>query len=117
MLGDPALRHLKKGDIIQIQRKGFYICDEPYRPASAHSGVESPCILFNVPDGHSKIMPTSGSKVRYWRKYIGPWTADNVLAKATLLWPTCGFVMNMNNVNNNLIVTWSGLHLELPAAL
>lgn len=64
MLGDPSLRQLKKGDIIQVQRRGFYICDEPYRPPSVHSGVESPCILFNVPDGHSKQMPTSGSKVR-----------------------------------------------------
>ena len=63
MFGDPSLRQLKKGDIIQIQRKGFFICDEPYRAPSTHSGVESPCILFNVPDGHSKPMPTSGSKV------------------------------------------------------
>ena len=63
MLGDPLLRELKKGDIIQVQRRGFYICDEPYRPASAHSGIESPCVLFNVPDGHSKPMPTCGTKV------------------------------------------------------
>lgn len=63
MFGDPLLRQLKKGDIIQIQRRGFYICDEPYRPPSAHSGVESPCVLFNVPDGHTKPMPTTGSKV------------------------------------------------------
>ena len=64
MFGDPLLRQLKKGDIIQIQRKGFFICDEGYRPVSPHSGVESPCVLFNVPDGHSKQMPTSGGKVR-----------------------------------------------------
>ena len=64
MFGDPLLRQLKKGDIIQIQRRGFYICDEPYRPTSLHSGVESPCILFDIPDGHSKTMPTSGGKVR-----------------------------------------------------
>lgn len=63
MLGDPQLRGLKKGDIIQLQRRGFFICDEPYRPRSIHSGVESPCVLFNIPDGHTKAMPTSGSKV------------------------------------------------------
>ncbi len=65
MFGDPLLSQLKKGDIIQIiQRKGFYICDEPYRPSSAYSGAESPCILFNVPDGHSKPIPTASIKVR-----------------------------------------------------
>ena len=54
MLGDPLLMTLKKGDIIQLQRKGFYICDEPYCPSSPHSCLESPCILFAIPDGHSK---------------------------------------------------------------
>ena len=29
---------------------------------SRYSGRESPCILLNVPDGHAKEMPTTGSK-------------------------------------------------------
>ena len=54
MLGDPELTSLKKGDIIQLQRKGFYICDEPYCASSPNSCVTSPCILFAIPDGHTK---------------------------------------------------------------
>ncbi|XP_034163959.2 bifunctional glutamate/proline--tRNA ligase [Pangasianodon hypophthalmus] len=62
MLGDPCLKDLKKGDVIQLQRRGFYICDQPYEPVSPHSCKESPCILLYIPDGHTKEMPTSGSK-------------------------------------------------------
>ncbi|XP_046886457.1 bifunctional glutamate/proline--tRNA ligase isoform X3 [Hypomesus transpacificus] len=62
MLGDPCLKSLKKGDIIQLQRRGFYICDQPYEQVSPHSCKESPCVLFYIPDGHTKEMPTAGSK-------------------------------------------------------
>ncbi|XP_068586506.1 bifunctional glutamate/proline--tRNA ligase isoform X2 [Cebidichthys violaceus] len=62
MLGDPCLQSLKKGDIIQLQRRGFYICDQPYEPVSPNSCKESPCVLFYIPDGHTKEMPTAGSK-------------------------------------------------------
>ncbi|XP_028392901.1 bifunctional glutamate/proline--tRNA ligase-like [Dendronephthya gigantea] len=64
MLGDPELANVKKGDIIQLQRRGFFICDEPYSEISRHSGKPSPCILFSIPDGHTKAMPTSGSKTK-----------------------------------------------------
>ncbi|XP_030642053.1 bifunctional glutamate/proline--tRNA ligase isoform X1 [Chanos chanos] len=62
MMGDPCLKDLKKGDIIQLQRRGFYVCDQPYEPVSPNSCKESPCVLLYVPDGHTKEMPTSGSK-------------------------------------------------------
>lgn len=62
MLGDPCLKTLKKGDIIQLQRRGFYICDQPYEPVSPNSCKESPCVLLYIPDGHTKEMPTAGSK-------------------------------------------------------
>ncbi|XP_044866628.1 bifunctional glutamate/proline--tRNA ligase isoform X3 [Mauremys mutica] len=62
MLGDPCLKELKKGDIIQLQRRGFFICDQPYEPVSPYSCKEAPCVLIYIPDGHTKEMPTSGSK-------------------------------------------------------
>uniref|UniRef100_A0A8C5M6K6 Bifunctional glutamate/proline--tRNA ligase n=1 Tax=Leptobrachium leishanense TaxID=445787 RepID=A0A8C5M6K6_9ANUR len=62
MLGDPCLKAIKKGDIIQLQRRGFYVCDEPYEPLSPNSCKEAPCVLIYIPDGHTKEMPTSGSK-------------------------------------------------------
>ncbi|KAM7015995.1 bifunctional glutamate/proline--tRNA ligase isoform 2-T2 [Tautogolabrus adspersus] len=62
MLGDPCLKNLKKGDVIQLQRRGFYICDQPYEPVSPNSCKESPCVLLYIPDGHVKEMPTAGSK-------------------------------------------------------
>jgi bifunctional glutamyl/prolyl-tRNA synthetase len=60
MLGDPELKKCKKGDIIQLQRRGFYKVDQAWAPASEFSGVERPIVLFFIPDGHTKEMPTSG---------------------------------------------------------
>ncbi|XP_064621300.1 bifunctional glutamate/proline--tRNA ligase-like isoform X3 [Lineus longissimus] len=62
MVGDVELASLKKGDIIQLQRRGYYICDQPYEPISRYTGKASPCILFNIPDGKKEEMPTAGSK-------------------------------------------------------
>lgn len=44
-IGEPALRTLKRSQIVQIERRGFYICNAPYiRPAD-------PVELIFVPDG------------------------------------------------------------------
>lgn len=41
------MRQLRRGDILQVERRGFYICDEPYvRPGD-------PIRLLFVPDGKS----------------------------------------------------------------
>lgn len=58
MIGDPELRKCKKGDIIQLQRRGFFKVDRAYAPPSIYTGVTSPIILLEVPDGKEK-QPTA----------------------------------------------------------
>ena len=62
LLGDPELRKLKQGERIQLQRRGYYIVDSPYVPLSPHTGRETPIVLINIPDGHTKDMPKFGGK-------------------------------------------------------
>lgn len=52
MLGEIALKRVEKGEIIQLQRKGFFRCDVPYAAISPFSSREQPLILFHIPDGH-----------------------------------------------------------------
>ncbi|XP_054737375.1 bifunctional glutamate/proline--tRNA ligase [Anastrepha obliqua] len=61
MLGDPELKKCKKGDIIQLQRRGFFKVDVAYTPPSPFSNVTTPVILFSIPDGHTKNTPSSGA--------------------------------------------------------
>ncbi|XP_074025069.1 bifunctional glutamate/proline--tRNA ligase isoform X2 [Numenius arquata] len=94
MLGDPCLRELKKGDIIQLQRRGFFICDQPYEPVSPYSCKDAPCILIYIPDGHTKEMPTSGSKEKTKAETAKKEAGSSVKGKSAALvadtsTPTC----------------------------
>ncbi|XP_075982844.1 glutamyl-prolyl-tRNA synthetase isoform X3 [Anticarsia gemmatalis] len=57
MLGEPELLKLKVGDIIQLQRRGFFRVDVAPAPPSPHTSRTTPLVLFHVPDGHTKEMP------------------------------------------------------------
>ncbi|CAH2002237.1 unnamed protein product [Acanthoscelides obtectus] len=57
MLGDPELKKLEKGDIIQLQRRGFFRVDVAYKPPSEITCKAQPVILFYIPDGHTKENP------------------------------------------------------------
>ena len=47
-MGDANMRTLQKGDVLQLERKGYFIVDSPLT-APGH-----PIVLFNTPDGHTK---------------------------------------------------------------
>jgi glutamyl-tRNA synthetase len=47
-VGDANLRQLKKGDILQLERKGYYICD---KPLEASDKPDSEIHLIYIPDG------------------------------------------------------------------
>ncbi|CAG2120275.1 unnamed protein product, partial [Medioppia subpectinata] len=67
-LTDSALKSLKKGDIIQIQRKGFFICDSVYDEKTIRfAGKAAPVVLISIPDGSTdlNIFPKS---VQEWKK-------------------------------------------------
>lgn len=52
-VGDANLRSAPRGEVIQLERRGYYIVDSPFD----HSKPEKPMQLFNIPDGRSKNMP------------------------------------------------------------
>ena len=55
-LGDPNMRSLQAGDVLQLERKGFFICDRAY---SGQAG--KPIVLINIPDGKEKKPPVAGA--------------------------------------------------------
>ncbi|KAJ8752308.1 hypothetical protein K2173_003944 [Erythroxylum novogranatense] len=44
-LGDANMRNLKRGEILQLERKGYFRCDVPFVRSS------KPVVLFMIPDG------------------------------------------------------------------
>jgi glutamyl-tRNA synthetase len=54
--GEIALSELKKGSIIQLMRKGFFICEEEF-------DIDTPLVLFAIPDGKQTDVSVLSSKV------------------------------------------------------
>lgn len=50
-VGDSNMRNLQRGEIIQLERKGYYICDVPFLRAS------KPIVLLSIPDGRQQKPP------------------------------------------------------------
>ena len=45
--GDANMRKLQKGEVIQLERKGYFIIDQPFLKGK-------PMVLFAIPDGRQK---------------------------------------------------------------
>ncbi|KAL4855849.1 Glutamate--tRNA ligase [Chlorella vulgaris] len=52
-VGDANMRSLKQGDIIQLERKGYFIVDRAFDAANP----SQPMVLLNIPDGRAKAVP------------------------------------------------------------
>ena len=58
-VGDANLRTLSVGQIIQLERRGYYRCDRPYL------GPDRPLVLITIPDGKAKAMSTLSSALSH----------------------------------------------------
>ncbi|KAJ0097169.1 hypothetical protein Patl1_27669 [Pistacia atlantica] len=97
-IGDCNMQNLKRGEILQLERKGYYRCDVPFtRPSK-------PVVLFAIPDGRQQIvlkclelfLPVSMSCI---------WLQDGRLR--VLKWPSLGIVLNVSEaLMENLLSPW-----------
>lgn len=58
-VGDHELRNAKRGEIVQLERRGYFRVDQPYLSA------EKPLVLFMVPDGKAKAMSTLSTNLAH----------------------------------------------------
>ncbi|KIY97066.1 glutamyl-tRNA synthetase [Monoraphidium neglectum] len=49
-IGDLNMRALKKGDVLQLERRGYYIVDRPWAEGA-------PAVLLLIPDGRARTKP------------------------------------------------------------
>ena len=61
LIGEMALRGVKKGEHVQLNRRGYCICDE--EAGSVKKGEKGAMVLLVVPDGKTKNISVLGSKV------------------------------------------------------
>lgn len=57
-LVDPCLRFVNLGDVVQLERKGFYRVDRVY------GGEDKPVVLIAIPDGKTKTTASAPTKAK-----------------------------------------------------
>lgn len=55
-LADPNLKHSPSGERLQLERRGFWILDEPFL------SEDKPLVMFNIPDGKEGAISTLSTK-------------------------------------------------------
>ena len=50
---------MREGDVVQLERRGFFRADKPYR------GDGKPLVLFMIPDGKTQAMSTLTSTLKH----------------------------------------------------
>ncbi|TDH73844.1 hypothetical protein CCR75_005584 [Bremia lactucae] len=58
-MGDHELRNVKQGQVVQLERRGYFRVDVPY------ISDDKPVVLFMVPDGKVKAMSTLSTKLAH----------------------------------------------------
>lgn len=53
-MGDGNMAHLKKGEVVQLERRGFFVVDEAWGGAGA---PDAPAVLLAIPDGRARPPP------------------------------------------------------------
>ena len=59
LVGDPGLRNLQQGQIIQLERRGYFRVDKVFLSSA------KPLTLITVPDGKQKSMSTLSTKLSH----------------------------------------------------
>ena len=60
VLGEAQMRTMQAGDIVQVERKGYFRCDRAYL------GPGRPAVLFGIPDGRVKGLVGLEEKRAAW---------------------------------------------------
>ncbi|CAH0520375.1 unnamed protein product [Peronospora belbahrii] len=58
-VGDHELRNMKAGEVVQLERRGYFRVDVPY------ISDDKPIVMFMVPDGKVKAMSTLSTKLAH----------------------------------------------------
>ncbi|RHY56399.1 hypothetical protein DYB34_008744 [Aphanomyces astaci] len=58
-IGDHGLRNLKTGDVIQLERRGYFRVDQPFL------SKDRPLVLFMIPDGKQRAMSTLSTNLAH----------------------------------------------------